>query len=385
MLICIFFAAKPNSYTINTTVHLQNKTFSSTVVITALLISFFTVNGQTDSVRKPYNVLLLPIIARSIETNWSFGVATSFTFHPRLQNKSVRTSNVQAVALYSLRKQVVVAVNGAIYFPDEKFIINQQLSYSYYPDKFWGLGKSSQDSSEEDYNYKQYYIYLHPQMHVGNKIYLGFLYEFQRLFDVNYNPGGLFDKENILGRNGYHVSGLGLSFTYDTRNNAFAPDHGVMMQFYFNHFANFFGSDFQYTNFVLDARKFIKTYKEQVLAMQAYGFFNAGDVPLRSLALLGGANKMRGYYEGRYRDKNLIVFQAEYRAPIFWRIAAVAFGDFGNVSDKLNDIGLQYLKYSYGGGLRVALNKTEKLNLRLDYGIGAASSNGFYLQLGEAF
>lgn len=365
--------------------HLQNKTFSAIVVITALLISFSTVNAQIDSAKKPYNVLVLPIIARSIETDWSFGVATSLTFRPRFQNKTARTSNVQALALYSLRKQFVVAINGSIYFPDEKFIINQQLSYSYYPDKFWGLGKSAPHSNEEDYNYKQYYIYLHPQMNVGNKIYLGFLYEFQRLFDVNYKPGGLFVQENILGRDGYHVSGLGLSFTYDTRNNAFAPDHGLMLQFYFNHFANFFGSDFQYTNFVLDARKFIKTYKEQVLAMQAYGFFNAGEVPLRSLALLGGANKMRGYYEGRYRDKNLIIFQTEYRVPIFWRIGAVVFGDFGNVASKLSDIDFQYLKYSYGGGLRVALNKTEKLNLRLDYGISAGSSNGFYLQLGEAF
>ena len=39
----------------------------------------------------------------------------------------------------------------------------------------------------------------------------------------------------------------------------------------------------------------------------------------------------------------------------------------------------------YGGGLRIALNQTERLNLRLDYGIGAGKSNGFYLQLGEAF
>lgn len=364
---------------------LQNKTFSSTVVITALLISFFAVNGQTDSSKKSYNVLVLPVIARSIETNWSFGVASSFTFRPGLKDKNVRTSNVQALALYSLRKQFVIAINGSIFFPGEKFIINQQLSYSYYPDKFWGIGKSAPDSNEEDYNYKQYYIYLHPQMNIGNKMYLGFLYEFQRLFDVKYKSGGLFDKENVTGRGGYHVSGLGLSFTYDTRNNAFSPNDGMMLQFYFNHFANYFGSDFQYTNFVIDTRKFIKTYKEQVLAMQAYGFFNAGETPLRSLALLGGSSKMRGYYEGRYRDKNLIIFQTEYRVPIFWRIGAVAFGDFGNVADKLSDINFQCLKYSYGGGLRVALNKTEKLNLRLDYGIGTRSSNGFYLQLGEAF
>lgn len=367
--------------------HSQSKSFSATLIIAVLLISFCHVNAQIDTlkVHATHNVLVLPVIARSIETNWSFGVASSFTFHLNPKDKMVRTSNLQALALYSLRKQFVVAINGSIYFPDEKYIINQQLSYSYYPDKFWGLGKLSQDSSEEDYSYKQYYIYLHPQVRIGNKIYLGLVYEYQRLFDVKYNSGGLFDKENIAGRNGYHVSGLGASFTYDTRNNAFAPDKGVMLQFYFNHFANYFGSKYNYTNFVIDARKFLRAYRKQVLAIQSSAFFNAGDVPLRSLALLGGANKMRGYYEGRYRDKNLVVIQAEYRVPLFWRISCVAFGDVGNVSDRLSDINFQCLKYSYGAGLRVALNQTERLNLRLDYGIGSGKSNGFYLQLGEAF
>ncbi len=122
-----------------------------------------------------------------------------------------------------------------------------------------------------------------------------------------------------------------------------------------------------------------------MLALQALGFLNSGEVPLRSYALLGGSNTMRGYYQGRYRDKNMAVVQAEYRAALFWRFGAVAFADLGNVGSELKDLNFQGLKYSYGAGLRFALNKTEKLNLRLDYGIGRNFSNGFYLQLGEAF
>jgi hypothetical protein len=55
------------------------------------------------------------------------------------------------------------------------------------------------------------------------------------------------------------------------------------------------------------------------------------------------------------------------------------------VASKLSGFDFQSLKYSYGGGIRIALNQSEKLNLRLDYGIAPGSSNGFYLQLGEAF
>jgi len=311
-------------------------------------------------------------------------MATASTFHLNTTDTVTRTSNAQALALYTTRAQLVLAVNGSIYFPGERFIVNEQLSYSSFPDKFWGLGKRAPDSSQESYKFKQYYVYLHPQRRIGPKLFLGVIYEFQRVFGVEYTPGGLFDKQNIVGRDGYHVSGLGFSITYDTRNNAFSPDKGTMLQFYFDHFMPLLGSDYRYTNYVLDLRRFIRVYKDQVLALQAYGFFNGGAVPLRSLAYLGGANSMRGYYAGRYRDKNEGVLQAEYRVPLFWRFGAVGFAGLGNVGPELQNVNFNDVKLSYGGGLRVALNKSEKLNLRLDYGLGK-HSQGFYLQLGEAF
>lgn len=339
-------------------------------------------------IKSPANirhVLVLPIIARSIETGWSFGIAGASTFHLKSRDTAIRTSNAQALALYTTRHQFVMAINGSIYFPGERFIINEQLSYSSFPDNFWGLGKQAADSSKESYKYKQYYIYLHPQLLIGRNLFLGLVYEYQRVFEVEYAQGRLFDKENIAGRYGYHISGLGLSLTYDTRNNAFSPDRGVMLQFYFDHFTPGFGSDYQYTNYVVDLRRFIRVYRGQVLALQAFGSFNTGETPLRSLAYLGGASNLRGYYAGRFRDKNAAVIQAEYRVPLFWRMGAVGFGGLGNVGPELKDIDFQRVKYSYGGGLRVALNKKEKLNLRLDYGIAQGHSRGFYLQIGEAF
>jgi outer membrane protein assembly factor BamA len=340
------------------------------------------------AIKSPANIrpiLVLPIIARSIETGWSFGLASAATFHLKSRDTAIRTSNAQALALYTTRSQFVMAINGSIYFPGERFILNEQLSYSSFPDDFWGLGKRAPDTSKESYKFKQYYVYLHPQFLIAKSLFLGVPYQFQRVLDVDYRHGGLFDTQNVLGRNGYHISGLGLSLTYDTRNNAFSPDKGMMAQFYFDHFASVFGSDYQYTSYVIDLRRFLRIYKQQVLAIQIFGSFNTGETPLRSLSYLGGANTMRGYYAGRFRDKNAAVVQAEYRFPLFWRIGGVGFADAGNVGPELTDINFRHFKYSYGGGLRVALNQKEKLNLRLDYGVAKGSSQGFYLQLGEAF
>jgi outer membrane protein assembly factor BamA len=135
-------------------------------------------------------------------------------------------------------------------------------------------------------------------------VFIGLIYEYQRLLAVDYESGGLFDQLGVSGHKPYHISGAGLSLTYDSRNNAFAPDKGGFLQVFFNHFSPAFGSDFKYTNYVIDFRRFLRVYRQQVLAIRGYGFFNAGGVPLRSLASFGGSSSMRGFYDGHYRSKN---------------------------------------------------------------------------------
>ena len=333
---------------------------------------------------KQKNLLLFPVIARSIETGWSFGTLGALTFRPFKTDTVSRTSDLDALLLYSTKKQLVAAITGTQYFNKEKYILHEQVSFSSFPDKFWGLGQETADADEEPYKFKQYYLYAHLMRKIAPRLFAGVLFEKQKVWDIEYQAGGKFDQQQVFGRHGYHVEGLGGSITWDSRNNAFSPDKGFLYQFTFNHFSKMLGSDYVYTNYVFDLRKFIAVRKS-VLAFQLFSFNNTGDVPVRSLASFGGANRMRGYYEGRYKDKSQLVFQTEYRFPLRKRISAVVFGGAGNVGHDFSDYTLRDLKYSYGGGLRIAVNKKEKLNIRLDYGIGQGKNNGFYLQIGEAF
>lgn len=100
--------------------------------------------------------------------------------------------------------------------------------------------------------------------------------------------------------------------------------------------------------------------------------------------MLGGAELMRGYYEGRYRDKQFIGGQAEYRMPIWWRFGAAAFAGLGDVAPAIQEFRLSSFKPSYGLGLRFMVNPKEKVNIRLDYAWGQQTS-GFYLEITEAF
>lgn len=366
---------------------MKNKCIISRFFHILVVISLFYMPAfsQQDSVKMKH-LLVLPVVSKSIETGFSFGAVAAFTFRMSRADSLSRTSNLQALAMYSTKKQLVTAINGSQYFDKEHYILNEQISYSSYPDKFWGLGKNTPDSAEEPYKFQQYYIYLHLLRKIAPNFFIGAVYERQKVWNIDYVPGGAFDQQDVDGRHGYTVSGLGGSLTYDNRNNAFAPDHGFFGQLFINHFDKFWGSDANYTNIVLDLRKYVHLKRDRVLALQLFSFNNTGlEVPIRSLAAFGGANRMRGYYEGRYRDLCQLLFQSEYRFPVYRRFGGVVFGGTGSVSSGWKDYALNDLRYSFGAGLRYALDKKERLNIRVDYGFAGGKNNGFYLQIGEAF
>ncbi|MFC0184814.1 hypothetical protein ACFFJX_20790 [Pseudarcicella hirudinis] len=87
-------------------------------------INFISSQNINDSLAltRNRNLLVVPAITHSIETDWSFGAAASYTFRYSHEDTLTRTSNLQTLALYSLNKQFVVALDGTIFFPHEKYI-----------------------------------------------------------------------------------------------------------------------------------------------------------------------------------------------------------------------------------------------------------------------
>jgi outer membrane protein assembly factor BamA len=109
-----------------------------------------------------------------------------------------------------------------------------------------------------------------------------------------------------------------------------------------------------------------------------------GEVPFYKLALLGGDSLMRGYYKGRYRDKDILAVQAEYRVKVTRRIGVVGFAGVADVFPSFADLNLNDIKYSLGTGVRYMVNKREGTNLRMDMAWGKRSF-GLYFTAQEAF
>lgn len=362
------------------------------ILVTILLsvtCAFIAKAGETvpdDTLAKGQNskFLAFPFVLRSPETSWGFGLASAYFFKAKLDDKDIRTSDVNLISLYTLKKQLVVVLGSTVYFPKENYIFRWQSSYSYYPDKFWGIGNATKYSSEEKYSIKQFYFNPQFLARLYKKLYIGGNAEYQSVSDFNYTPGGVFDAQEIVGRYGGSASGLGFLVTLDTRNNAYSPSKGGFVEFNLTRFDSKFGSDFNFTYYSLELKKFYRIGVNRVLAVQLYGKANAGEVPIRNLSMLGGSEMMRGFYKGRYADKNMFATQAEIRQYLFWRIGVVAFAGSGQVSNSFNDLRWDRMHFSYGGGLRLMVQEKEKLNLRIDYGIGEGRS-GVYVILKEAF
>jgi outer membrane protein assembly factor BamA len=118
------------------------------------------------------------------------------------------------------------------------------------------------------------------------------------------------------------------------------------------------GSKYNFTAINADFRGYRPISKRDVLALHLTGNFSTGNVPFNQLALMGGEIMMRGYYYGRYRDKNMVAGQAEYRILPFSfskRIGAVVFAGTAVVAPSIGSLRFDNLKIAAGAGLRYLL------------------------------
>ncbi len=175
-----------------------------------------------------------------------------------------------------------------------------------------------------------------------------------------------------------------LSIARDTRENIIYPTSGGNYQFGASLSDRFFGSDYDFTSLSLDLRQYVSVFPSQVFALWGLGIVSTGTHPFDQLPQLGGESLLRGYFAGRYRDRDLMAVQAECRVRAWWRFGVVGFAGAGQVSHELSGLRLDEFWTAAGFGIRFLLFRDEGLNLRADWAFGQNSS-GFYLGIGEAF
>ena len=344
------------------------------------------VGGEDDGEKKEKasGLAWLPVIFYTPETKWAFGGGGIYYFSLTKDKAVVRPSSVSFIAIYSQRKQLSFELNPDFYM-GKGYHIQTDLQYSDFPDYFYGIGRDTAEENEELYTSRFWKWSVEALKQVYRDLNVGFVYylDWTKLTDVDEAP--MLAAGDISGSGGGTVSGLGCFMTYDSRNSIFFPTKGSFHQFSATAFGRAAGGDFTFNRYYLDLRKYLPLAKAHTLALQSRMLFQTGDPPFWRLGQLGGEESMRGYYLGRYRDKNMIALQAEYRwLPVFWRLGLAAFVGVGDVAEKVGQFDLGNLKYSYGLGVRFIFDQKQILNIRLDFGFGNGTS-GFYFTAAEAF
>ena len=88
-------------------------------------------------------------------------------------------------------------------------------------------------------------------------------------------------------------------------------------------------------------------------------------LPFYYMPHLGGATKLRGFREFRFRDENSLLLTAEYRWEAWWVLDVALFVEAGKVALRKADLDLSDLEWGYGIGFRI--HSDTNLVFRLDF------------------
>ena len=90
---------------------------------------------------------------------------------------------------------------------------------------------------------------------------------------------------------------------------------------------------------------------------------------------------LRGYRNLRFRDRNLLLLQAEYRVPLWGPVDATVFADAGKVAPTRSDLDLEDLRKDVG--FSFSIMKGFSTWARVDVGFGSGEGTRVYFTLGE--
>ena len=157
----------------------------------------------------------------------------------------------------------------------------------------------------------------------------------------------------------------------DTRNHPSRTTSGGNYRVTLSSYSDRTADRYSFRRLEGEASQYIPIFIESsVLALRARvagSDTSSGNVvPLYLLPSLGGSHSLRGYDDYRFRDRNELLLNAEYRFRLLSPLDAAVFYDAGRVAARFGDLDLTRLRTSYGVGLRV--HAKDRNLFRIDVG-----------------
>jgi surface antigen len=338
---------------------------------------FADANKEKEEKRFDFSVIGGPHF--SSDTKLGLGLVASGLFRVDRNDKSISPSNISIYGDVTTTGFYLLGIRGNVIFPRDRFRLNANMYFFSFPSEFWGIGyEAGHSDNSTEYKRLEQQVKFEFLWRLAPNLYVGPNLMFRNVVakdfdDISYLNGA---PKNVT------TFGPGIIISYDSRDFIPNPARGIFVQLEQQFFPGFLGNDQDFKRTSFDFRYYRKVWKGAIVASQLQGIFNYGDTPWSMVALMGGSYSMRGYYEGRYRDNDLVQAQVELRQKIYNRHGITLWGGAGNVFPDMDKFKWDQTLPTYGIGYRWEFKN--RINVRLDYGIGKGVK-AFYFNINEAF
>jgi len=332
---------------------------------------------------KLFKILPVPMYSYSSDAGNIFGLAKFNVFSTNKADTSLFPSKISGVFTVSSKGRINASIANDLIFKSNKYIIVSFVNYKKQPEYIFGIGNDVKRENSEQINQERF-VFSSTALHrVKGKLYAGVNVLLATYFNIETDPDSYLVVNNIPGIDGGTTLGIGPSVAREMRDNRYNPSKGSFMELGYSY--NF--GTFEFQRFRFDIRKYYKLFPvyRLILAGQVTTTYTSGEVPFYEMSMLGGDNKMRGYYLGALRDKTAVDGKVELRAPVWNIFGVTAFVATGQVAPYYSKLRADGFWWAYGGGVRIRVDSKNNTNLRFDMGFGPGGISGFYVNFAEAF
>ena len=316
----------------------------------------------------------------SYNSTMQFGVGGTVAGYYYTQPRSpyISPSNVTLFADISFSGYYIFGVRGNNFFDGDRLRFDYLAYRQYMPINFWGIGYDNGTWRNWQLMYRTTsYVGADFLARIGFRAYLGPSVSFAsvgaRLDDTSWLDGQ---------RTSYNMLSIGALATYDSHNLPAPRQKGVFLKLHPRYYPAMGGAGMSFMKVDLIADFYHGLWKGATLAYDLHADLSWGDVPWTAMPVIGSIYRMRGYYMGRYRDRNLVEAQVELRQKIWRRLGAVAWVGCGNVFPSPDEFNPSHTLPNWGVGYRWEVFPGSRV--RLDFGMGK-NAWGFIIGLNEAF
>lgn len=317
----------------------------------------------------------------STDTKLGLGLVAAGLYRTNPNDTILPPSNVSLFGDVSTVGFYMLGIRGTHIFPQDKYRADYTVYFYSFPCDYWGMGydMGNDDSNKSEMKRWQARIKGSFLFHLGSNFYIGPMVSYDYVIGKNVERPELL---NGMDRHTWNL-GAGFSAAYDSRDVLTYPHQGLYINLTQCFRPRFMGNDYAFSTTELQVDAYQKVWKGAILAEDFRTMLNFGNPSWGMMALLGNSNSMRGYYEGRYRDKHKIEAQVELRQHIWKRNSLTVWVGAGTIFSKFSNIRSRHILPNYGLGYRWEFKKN--VNVRLDYGFGKAGQSGFLFSINEAF